>query len=119
MFIFKAVKPNVRQTVPFVMTFKIDDKVKKCSGEVTMFPESEGLKTSYGKPLSSHNPYLTWTPSEGLPMSCATGKPTKATGVSRANAQSSDAARAPCRDAGAARPPTVRRARPEGSSCAA
>lgn len=69
-FIFKVVNSNVRQTVPFVMTFKIDDKVKKCSGEVTMFPQSEGLKTSNGKPLSARDPYMTWTPGEGLPTSC-------------------------------------------------
>lgn len=62
-FIFLAVNSTVRQTIPFVMTFKIDDKVKKCSGEVTLFPQSEGLKTSYDKPLSSHDPYMLWSSS--------------------------------------------------------
>jgi hypothetical protein len=69
-FIFKAVNSNIRQTIPFEMTFKIGDDVKVCHGEVTLFPVSSGLKTSYGKPLSSHNPFLQWSPSEGLPASC-------------------------------------------------
>src|SRR5271165_796248 len=69
-FIFRAVSSNTRQSIPFEMTFKIDEMQKKCRGEVQVFPLSDGLKTSYGKPLSSRNPYIYWTPSQGLPESC-------------------------------------------------
>lgn len=69
-FVFTVVDGDARQTIPFEMTFKIDDKQFRCDGEAKWFPQSAGLKGPDGRRIGSTNPYLIWTPSRGLPTSC-------------------------------------------------
>lgn len=69
-FLFRAANPGIHQKIPFELTFKLDDEQQRCFGEIELFPRSEGRRTSFGKTLSSTNPYLNWTPSRGMPQSC-------------------------------------------------
>lgn len=66
-YLYKADNPNVSQTIPFKLIFKLGDRQRECHGEVQYFPKSARLAAPDGEPLFARDYYVDWSSGSDLP----------------------------------------------------